>query len=249
MAALPTWWPSAKPHIIGDCLEGMKELPDECVDAVVTDPPYGIGFNYNTHGRAHKTVRKAAYTDTTTPEAYWAWLEPRYREMRRVLKPGGFFAIWQSGRKEVFSHFWEWFGPDIYIYASCKNFSRIYPTPINQAWDPIICFYKPGADPLRPTTTRFGGRDFFVADTASNKQKPYEHPCPRPLDQVRKLLHDFVLPGGIVLDPFLGAGTLLRATRMTGRIGLGFEIDETYEELIRTYSMTNILRIDAIFEE
>lgn len=27
----------------GDCLELMKEMPDKCIDLVVTDPPYGIG--------------------------------------------------------------------------------------------------------------------------------------------------------------------------------------------------------------
>jgi len=33
--------------LCGDCLELMRELPDGCVDAVVTDPPYGIGFRNN----------------------------------------------------------------------------------------------------------------------------------------------------------------------------------------------------------
>ena len=28
----------------GDCLEWMRQLPDACVDAIVTDPPYGLGF-------------------------------------------------------------------------------------------------------------------------------------------------------------------------------------------------------------
>jgi len=37
-----------KVHCV-DCLEAMKQLPDGCVDAVVTDPPYGIGFDYASH--------------------------------------------------------------------------------------------------------------------------------------------------------------------------------------------------------
>ena len=30
-----------------DCLEGIKELPDECIDLIVTDPPYGISYKSN----------------------------------------------------------------------------------------------------------------------------------------------------------------------------------------------------------
>ena len=33
--------------ICDDCLTVMRQLPDKCVDLVLTDPPYGIGFDYN----------------------------------------------------------------------------------------------------------------------------------------------------------------------------------------------------------
>lgn len=46
---LPDWWPSDKPYIIGDCLSedgfSMKDIPDDSVDLIVTDPPYGITKN------------------------------------------------------------------------------------------------------------------------------------------------------------------------------------------------------------
>ena len=54
----------------GDCLEVMRTLPDASVDAVVTDPPYGLGFM----GREW---------DSLPPGEPWA------RECLRVLKPGG----------------------------------------------------------------------------------------------------------------------------------------------------------------
>jgi len=34
---------------LGDCLEIMKDIPDKSVDAVITDPPYGINFKYNNY--------------------------------------------------------------------------------------------------------------------------------------------------------------------------------------------------------
>ncbi len=33
--------------ITGDCLEVMRDMPDDCVDLVLTDPPYGVGVNYD----------------------------------------------------------------------------------------------------------------------------------------------------------------------------------------------------------
>jgi len=32
---------------LGDCLEIMKSIPDKSVDAVITDPPYGVGYRHN----------------------------------------------------------------------------------------------------------------------------------------------------------------------------------------------------------
>ena len=43
---LPDWWPYDKPYAIEDCLEGMKQLPDKCVDLIVTSPPYNANQEY-----------------------------------------------------------------------------------------------------------------------------------------------------------------------------------------------------------
>jgi len=54
----------------GDCLDNLREMPDSSVDAIVTDPPYGLGFM----GKAW---------DDLPPGLPWA------QECLRVLKPGG----------------------------------------------------------------------------------------------------------------------------------------------------------------
>jgi len=61
----------------GDCIEEMKKLPDNSVDAVVTDPPYGLNFM----GKEWDN-----YTDN---EALQEWTEKWAKECLRVLKPGG----------------------------------------------------------------------------------------------------------------------------------------------------------------
>lgn len=55
-----------------------------------------------------------------------------------------------------------------------------------------------------------------------------EHPTVKPVKLMEHLVKLFSQPGQIVLDPFLGSGTTLVATRNTGRIGIGIELEEQY---------------------
>ncbi len=201
----------------GDCLEILPTLDAGSVDAVVTDPPYGIGFKYESGAEIAKT-----------PESYWEWLCPRYQEWWRCLKPGGFMAVWQAQLN--FRHFWDWFGDGIRIYAACKNFVQIRPTSINYAYDPVIMIYKEGK-PLRPEKPA-RNVDFFVGNTAGivsdTKRIEHAHPCPRPLDQVLEIIQNFVIPGGVVLDPFLGSGTTAIACYRSWRRCIGIEVDFNY---------------------
>ena len=208
--------------MLGDCLEKMGDIPDASIDAIVTDPPFGIGFKYGDK----KDV-------ANTANAYWKWFEPIYREMLRVTKDGGFIAIWQA--QLYFSNFWKWFGQDIHIYAGCKNFVQLRKTPINYGYDPIVMFYKPGI-PLRPTKPK-RNIDFFVANTAAmvsnTKRIERKHPCPRPIDQTSIIVENFTLENAVVLDPFMGSGTTGVACKNLDRDFIGIELDPTYFEIAK----------------
>jgi site-specific DNA-methyltransferase (adenine-specific) len=66
---------------LGDCVAGMKSLPDESIDLVVTSPPYNLGIGYE------------KYEDRLSPEDYLAWSLEWTGEVRRLLKPGGSFFL------------------------------------------------------------------------------------------------------------------------------------------------------------
>ena len=95
--------------IHGDCLEELKKLDDNSVDAVITDPPYGLS---NTKPQQVADVLKAWVTGDTVsvpakrggfmgkdwdsfvpPPAVWA-------ECMRVLKPGGHMAVFAGARTQ-----------------------------------------------------------------------------------------------------------------------------------------------------
>ncbi|MEX2578252.1 MAG: site-specific DNA-methyltransferase [Verrucomicrobiales bacterium] len=65
----------------GDCVEGMKTLPDASIDLVVTSPPYNLGIAY------------AKYDDSLGREDYLAWSLSWAAEVRRVLKEDGAFFL------------------------------------------------------------------------------------------------------------------------------------------------------------
>jgi site-specific DNA-methyltransferase (adenine-specific) len=64
---------------LGDCVAGMKNLPDESIDIVVTSPPYNLGISYQ------------SYNDKLSSEDYLSWSLEWAGEVRRLLKPDGSF--------------------------------------------------------------------------------------------------------------------------------------------------------------
>jgi len=67
---------------------------------------------------------------------------------------------------------------------------------------------------------------FINADGANNKRF---HPTQKPVKLMLKVLSDFA--GEIILDPFMGSGTTLRAAKDLGRKAIGIEIEEKYCEI------------------
>jgi len=71
-----------------------------------------------------------------------------------------------------------------------------------------------------------------------NTPKRIGHPTPKPLDVLVYILDMF--EGEVVPDPFLGSGTTLLACRLTGRNGIGYEINPDYEPIIKKRIMEDI---------
>lgn len=92
------YWTDTNPDISiyhGDCLQVMREvLADNSIDAIVTDPPAGIGF-MGKEWDHHKGGR----------DQWVAWMSGVMRECLRVLKPGGHSLVWAIPRT---SHWTAW---------------------------------------------------------------------------------------------------------------------------------------------
>lgn len=85
--------------IQADALALLAKLPDACVDAIVTDPPYGIGFKGEAWDGAD--IYRAAHKDgerLSNGEAFASWTRVWAAECRRVLKPGGHLLAFGAPR-------------------------------------------------------------------------------------------------------------------------------------------------------
>ena len=206
--------------ICADCREILPRISDHTFHAVITDPSFGIGKVYN--------GRKEAADD---PAGYWRWFQPIYQEMLRVLKPGGFCAIFQSGR--YMRHFWDWFGDqDFVVYAACRQPSAGFKggQPITCCWEPVVIFYK-GRPRYRPAAF-VRSRNWFVSNSHFDDLAKF-HPCPEPLDQCEELVRSFTCEGALVLDPLCGVGSVPVAAARCGRRYLGIDLEPEYVRVAR----------------
>lgn len=222
--------------IHGDSLIEMTRMESESIDAIITDPPYGIGFQY-------KEKEK-----TDNADDYWKWFNPFYEQMMRVLKKGGFYCIFQAYK--YFPYYWKWYGKDIDVFISAKNFSTLFKTPINLGYDPAIIGFKFGSNPKLPENRK--SRNFILCNTANNKQGVKiksvgnNHPSPKPIDGIRYLVENFTCKGDLILDPFAGSGQTLVACKDLGRNYIGIEIQKEYYDFI--YTRLNNYQSNELFK-
>ncbi|MGD9790585.1 MAG: site-specific DNA-methyltransferase [Phycisphaerales bacterium] len=188
-----------------DCFDVLPTL--HSVGAVVTDPPYGIGFAYRSYDDA--------------PEKYAGLMARLIPELVRLTENGPCF-VWQS---PLLAHRWHEFFPKGYhIVAACKVYPPKHGVTPCLSWDPVI--FWSGRSRLRDELPR----DWTVTDLRPWKGYRGENPvpCPRPLEQVRYFCDS--IQDDSVLDPFMGSGTTGVAAVLAGKRFVGIERDPVYFE-------------------
>jgi DNA modification methylase len=193
----------------GDCLAVLPELEPGSVDAVVTDPPYGIAGSGGTSSRADvKGAYEAVFSDTQeyVRTVCAAAIVKSIEIAKRVAVTCGRTNIWHYPPAR-----------DVGAFVSPRAVSVSYwgrPT-----WQPIL-FYGNAAnagEQLKPLHR-------LMMDSAPKNG----HPCPKPLEPWIWLVLKASKPEECVADPFTGSGTTGVACIRTGRRFIGIEIEEKY---------------------
>ena len=187
-----------------DCFDVLPSL--DRVGAVVTDPPFGIGYKYRSHD--------------DRPEAYVAKMRRLVPELIRVTDNGPCF-VWQAPSRADQWH--KFFPAGFHLVAACKSYPpRADGKSHCMTWDPVIFFSG------RSRIYHELPRDWLVTELPPWDDRWGDNPvpCPRPLEQVRYFCES--VRARSILDPFLGSGTTGVAALLAGKRFVGIERDPVY---------------------
>ena len=239
--------------IQGDCLEVMKEMPENSIDLTVTSPPYDNlrdynGYSFNFEGIAKELYRitkqggvvvwvvgdatvNGSETGTSFKQALY-FKEIGFNLFDTIIyqKRGGLMTGSIKGYSQKFE----------YMFILSKNG---YPKTINLIKDLPVKYTENRTKKHRKKDGSFdvqewkcGGmtrrNNIWIYDIGLHKttkdRDAFKHPAIFP----EKLAEDHILSwsneGDLVFDPMCGSGTTLKMARLLGRDYLGIEISEEY---------------------
>ncbi len=220
-----------------DAFEGLKQLPDESVDLVVTDPPYGIASPRRTtirKGKVMSTKEAWGAWDTFHPFDYDVMIMRLISECFRVLKPGGSFYMFCA--RENCGFFIRHARARGFTYRNELALVKTTPLPslAKKNWRSAfeLCMYMTkelrGA---KPAFNFISQRECVNTFPHASRFRETDHPTEKPLELIRRIVLVSSNPGDLVLDPFMGSGTAAAVCVQTGRRFVGFEIDPGYVKM------------------
>lgn len=190
---------------LGDCLEILPTLPK--ADAVITDPPYGIGTRKNNGSRgAARPGRKQLAAAKECGEVAWD---------SKPVPPGLMDAVIKAGKWAIV------FG------------GNYYPMPPSSCW--LVWDKENGENDFADCELAWTNipkavrriRYMWHGMLRANGEQRGDHPTQKPIG-VMKWAISHAPNAQTILDPFMGSGTTGVAAMQLGREFTGIEIDPTY---------------------
>lgn len=222
-----------------DAIEGLKKLPSNTVDLIVTDPPYNLSKNYGTS------------SDDLSFEEYLDFSSKWLSEAKRVLKETGtiyvfmgmqyisyLYSILDRDLNFSFNSWITWFytqgvgktkgysprHDDILMFTKTKKFIfNLDDIRIPQK------FYR-SVNNMRGANPGNVWEFSHVHYCSANRQS---HPTQKPEGLIERMILASSNKGDLVLDPFVGSGTTARVCQQLGRNFIGFDNNEDYIQMAK----------------
>lgn len=188
----------------GDCLEFMRQLPDKCIDLVVTDPPYGIKMDrgFQGFGGFGKPIARKQYDDDWDSD---------------IPPPEVFAELFRISHKAII------FGGNFFAHLLPQSKHWI-------VWDKLNTMPTFGDCELAWTNIDRNSVKKFTHQYNGliGKEQARWHPTQKPMALMEYCVGNYSEKAQIIFDPFAGSGTTLVAAKQLGRKFLGCELSEKY---------------------
>ncbi len=198
--------------ICGDALHVIRRLPDKSVDLVVTDPPYGDNIGYGVHSRTIAGNEHPLIGLSVMAECY------------RVLKANASAYMFCGARhlgflRTFFQTYTKYSIRDVLIW---DKMIRGQGHGFRRQYECILALEKGKPryrSPGLPNVLRF------------QRVRAIRHPHEKPVELIEALIRQSSDEGNVVLDPFVGSGTITVAAKRIDRRYIGIELDPTYAQI------------------
>lgn len=213
----------------GDCRD---ILPIVRGNAFVTDPPYGVGLRVKktrNKGSGAHPVGKASTLYEDDPQIIAKLIVEIMPILRSVTRRGLVF----SGSAMI----WNYPEPDgigaVYLPSGTGMSKWGF-----VGWQPILYY---GSCPYLERQLGNRPNSFLGQGVAAS----VDHPCPKPVEWMRWAIQRVsVDTSDVIVDPFMGSGTTLRAAKDLGRRAIGIELEERYCEIAAKRLGQEVLRFE-----
>lgn len=198
--------------INADCMDILNQLPDKCIDLVLTDPPYGINYQSGWREQKYEKIKDDNNLD---------WLPGFLKELKRVSKDDAIWYVFCSWHNvDVFKH-------EIQRVRNVKNI--LIWNKNNFGSGDLFCDYAPKYEMCifcNENKKLNGNRIANVLNFAKTGNEL--HPTQKPVDMFGVLIQKSSNENDLVLDCFSGSGTTAVACHNLKRRFICIEKDPEY---------------------
>jgi len=242
-----------------DCIQGMKSVPKNKIDLVITDPPFAINFRAKKANYNRKQSRVLEGYNEISSEDYYDFTLEWMSQVHRILKESGsmyLFSGWNNLKEilmaiddigfHVVNHIiWKYqFGvvtKNKYVTSHyhclyvCKNDKKRKFFPFKRfskdakSEDGHSLHYQDKEDVWEIK------REYWTGDKKT--------PTKLPAEIIEKILFYSSKKNDVVFDPFLGSGQVAVVSKMHGRQFSGFEVVKDYYKFAKKRLDKNIYRL------
>jgi modification methylase len=230
----------------GDCIEGMRLLPDASIDMIFADPPYNLqlGGDLNRPDGSHVDAVTDAWDKFDSFATYDAFTREWLVEARRLLKPDG--SIWVIGSYHnifrvgaLMQDLGFWILNDI-VWRKANPMPNFRGTRFTNAHETLIwaarsekAKYTFNYRTMKTLNDELQMRSDWVLPVCGGPERIRKngvkaHPTQKPEALLYRVMLATTNRGDVVLDPFFGTGTTGAVAKRLGRDWIGLEREDDY---------------------